>query len=96
MTKLGQRPAPNDAQHLGVAPFALGSARAKFPFDDAAAFHETLEGDRHHGHTQPVAPGHFRRRERSMRARVAQHQISGRIGNRLEQTLGDSMRKRSA
>ena len=57
---------------------------------------ESLQRRGHHRHTHPVSLRHFRRRERPVGARVAQHEVAGGVGHRLQVALRHTARHRRA
>ena len=85
-----------DAQHFHFAPLALRAAGTELAFDEAAALDEALQRRRHDRDAEAVAPRDVGRRERAVRAREAEHEIAGGIGDRLEIAIGEAVRKRDA
>src|SRR6185436_1078034 len=96
LPQLRQRAPADDLQHLVVAPLALRAGRTKLAFDQLSALDEALQRGRDDGDAEAVAVRDVVRRERTVRARIAQHEIADRIGDRLQIALRESGRKRRA
>ena len=100
----GQRGPPQAPQHLGVAVLGLtwppaprhrragrSSPRTSRPDAD-----QPVEHPRDHGDPEPEPGGRLRRRERPVRAGVAEQQVAQRIGHRLGERLGHADGQRGA
>ncbi len=87
----GQRGAPQAAQHLGIAPLALGAAGPELAADEVA---RALELAQRRRGIDPVAGVDLGGRERSVGGRVAAHQPRERIGNLLEKRRRQPTRRR--
>ena len=94
--QLGERAAPQHAQHAGVGPLAPRAAGPELAFDQAPLGREAHQHGFGGRHAEAVARREVRRGERRVRARVAQRQVAERIADRLEQRLGNADRQRHA
>ena len=74
----------------------MRTARTEFTFDQSAALDESLQRAGNHGDAEVVALGDVLRRERTVRARIAKNEIADGIFDRLQISLGESLRKRNA
>ena len=92
--QLGDRAPPQHPEDGGIGPFPPGSLRTKFAFDQFSALDESLECARDHRDADAVPLRDFLRRERSMRARVTQHEIAERIFDRLQKSIGNALWQR--
>ena len=96
MPKLGERPAPQHAQHARVRPFPPRATRPKLAFDEPSLAAQTQQHGLRRGRPEPVPRGEVGRGERRVRARVAQREVAQRIAHRLQQRVGDADRQRDA
>jgi hypothetical protein len=79
LTKPRQRSPPKSAQYIGIDPLAFGSARAEFAFDDLAGGRELQQKCSGDADAEAVTSGELARGERSVRSRVSEREIAGRI-----------------
>ena len=96
LAQLRQRAHANRSQHFHLAPLALRSAGTELALDEPAALDETLQRRRYDRDAEAIAPRDVRRCERAVRAREAEHEIAGGIGDRLEVAVGQTLRERDA
>ena len=72
----GERPAPEEAEHLRVAPLALDAAGPELAAQERPVGEQPLERVVDDADRQPPAPGRVRRQERAVGPRVAGEQPS--------------------
>jgi len=85
LAECGQRGAAQAAQHVGVAPLALGAARSQL------AAHEllvALERDEDRRYLAPEALVRLLGGERPPSLREAQHELTQRVGTAFEVCVG--------
>src|SRR4029450_13142891 len=83
----GARAPAKPPQHVGVAPLALGAARAELAADEQLL---ALELTQEQLDVLPEAVVRLRRRERAAGLRVAEDELTQRVVAALEERLGQS------
>jgi hypothetical protein len=88
--KAGEGLAADDAQDLGIAPFAMKAARTEAAFNDAVFCNEMIEGLLGLRGIERESVGYFVERERAVGASVAANEFDDRLGYRFEQGRWDA------
>ena len=89
----GERGAPQPAQHIGIAPLALASARPQLAANEQLV---ALERSEQVADVAPEARVGVRGRERTSSPRIAQHELTERLGPALEERIRESGRRHRA
>ena len=91
-----QRPAPEDPEHLRVAPLALGAAGPELAQEDRPGVAQPSERLVHDPHRQPPPAGRLDRQERTVGAGPAREQAPQRVVGRPEERDGCPRRRLGA
>jgi hypothetical protein len=93
LSQLRERSLPHVAQHFGVAPFAAAAPRPELAIGHAAGGAQAHQRRIDHGAAQAQARAQIAAGKWPVRARIPAHEVADRIGDRLEQRLGQAGRQ---